>query len=76
MTVGRGILMNEKSLEELALVAMECLKNKREAIDIVRWASVKDTRANKMIDYLKNNPDASIAKARYEMCKIVADELL
>lgn len=69
--------MNKEKLKELAAVAMDYLKSERKTVELVQWASIKDTRASKMIEYLKNNPeDISDAKIRYEMCKIVADELM
>ncbi len=69
--------MNKEKLKELAAVAMDYLKSEKKTVELVQWASIKDTRASKMIEYLKNNPeDISDAKIRYEMCKIVADELM
>lgn len=67
--------MNKKKLKELAEVAMDRLESEKRAIELVQWASIKDSRASKMIEYLKNNPaEFSDAEIRYEMCRIVADE--
>ena len=67
--------MNKEKLRELAEVAMDRLKSEKKAIELVQWASIKDSRASKMIEYLKYKPDdISDAEIRYEMCRIVADE--
>ena len=68
--------MNKEKLKELADVAMDYFKSEKKAIELVQWASINDSRAAKMIKYLKNKPDdISDAEIRYEMCRIVVDEL-
>ncbi len=68
--------MNKIELKELAEIAMNYYKSEKKTIGLVKWASLKETRAKKMITYLNNNSDITDAKIRYEMCKIVADEQL
>ena len=68
--------MNKEKLKELADVAMDYFKSEKKAIELVQWASINDSRAAKMLEYLKNKlDDISDAEIRYEMCRIVADEL-
>ncbi len=66
--------MNKEELKELAEIAMENNMSEKKAIELVQWASLKDTRSTKMIEYLSKNPNVSEAKIRYEMSRIVADE--
>lgn len=66
--------MNKKDLKMLAEIAKKRLKSERQVIDLVRWASIKENRSKQMSNYLNDNPDATEAQIRYEMCKIVANE--
>lgn len=68
-------MMNKEALKELGEISFKIFNSKRRTAELLRWASLKDGRAEKIKSFLVNNPNASYGKINNEMARIVFEEM-
>lgn len=65
--------MNNESLKQFAELSSKLLGTER-MIELIQWASWHEGRAEKMTEYLRNNPEAKDSEINNEMARIVFQE--
>ena len=65
--------MNNESLKQFAELSLKLLGTER-MIELIQWASWHEGRAEKMTEYLRNNPEAKDSEINNEMARIVFQE--
>ena len=65
--------MNNDSLKQFAELSLKLLGKER-MIELIQWASWHEGRAEKMTEYLRNNPEAKDSEINNEMARIVFQE--
>ena len=66
-------LMNNDSLKQFAELSLKLLGKER-MIELIQWVSWNEGRAEKMTEYLRNNPEAKDSEINNEMARIVFQE--
>ena len=65
--------MNNDSLKQFAELSLKLLGKER-MIELIQWVSWNEGRAEKMTEYLRNNPEAKDSEINNEMARIVFQE--
>ena len=65
--------MNNESLKQFAELSLKLLGTER-MIELIQWVSWHEGRAEKMTEYLRNNPEAKDSEINNEMARIVFQE--
>ena len=65
--------MNNDSLKQFAELSLKLLGKER-MIELIQWVSWHGGRAEKMTEYLRNNPEAKDSEINNEMARIVFQE--
>ena len=65
--------MNNDSLKQFAELSLKLLGKER-MIELIQWASWHEGRAEKMTEYLRNNPESTDSEINNEMARIVFQE--
>ena len=65
--------MNNDSLKQFAELSLKLLGKER-MIELIQWVFWHEGRAEKMTEYLRNNPESTDSEINNEMARIVFQE--